>query len=473
MEHKRLSDQIVLIHGTAAADIADRGSRWWQLESEFQTSLRSRLVGFSFGKPFHWSGANLENGRDEAALVLLERLRKLDGKVGYHLIAHSHGGSVLWRCLVASAEQGKRLEGLRSWTTIGTPFITFRSIPTSIWLFMSSLIALALLAICLFPDRPSEVWSAIQRLRQTEQTASVLIYYLLVAVLGLVAIFATTLVLQPLIAWLRDRALDEAARRAGHWYGPLWLGLWHPLDEPINLLAGSLGSAPAIAPRLSSTSLLSFVPFVVPLYDGLFARAADEFIWSKVAARAQGSNIVGRRALAVGRAPPALSPGWGPIPEGIASRITERCDVHAGRTVNRMRATFEGAYDTQGSEVVFSALARTVTFHELIHTSYYDDDDVRTMIADWIDLHARREPKSATHSLSLPSKLDETAPAEVTISHQPNNRKKLGICFRHWTDHAERLACDCDPFLLRRQDLACDGPISARKHSHYGTQARR
>jgi hypothetical protein len=429
MESKPLCDQIILIHGTAAADVADRGSRWWQFESDFHTWLRSRLAGFSFGKPFHWSGANLENERDEAALVLLERLRKLDGKVGYHLIAHSHGGSVAWRCLVASARQGRRLEGLRSWTTIGTPFITFRSISTSIWLLMSSLIALVLLAICLFPDRPGEVWSAIQRLRQTEQTASLLIYYLLVAVLGLVAIFATVLVLQPIIAWLRDRSLDEATRRAGQWYGTKWLGLWHPLDEPINLLAGSLGAAPAIAPRLSSTSLLSFVPFVVPLYDGLFARAADEFIWSKVVERAQGSNIVGRRAFAVSRAPPALSPGWGPIPEVIASRITERCDVHAGRTVNRMRATFEGAYDTQGSEVVFSALARTVTFQELIHTSYFDDDGVRGITAEWIGLQAGHEPKPTAHPLAFPIKLDEASLADVAVSRLPNNRRRLDFAF--------------------------------------------
>lgn len=429
MERKPPPDQIILIHGTAAADIADRGSRWWQLESGFQIWLRSWLAGFAFGKPFHWSGANLENRRDEAALALLERLRKLDEKVGYHLIAHSHGGSIVWRCLVASAKQGKRLEGLRSWTTVGTPFITFRSIAASIWLLIASLVSLCLLALCLFPDRPGEVWTAIQRLRQTEQTASVLIYYLLVAVLGLVATFATILVLQPMIAWLRDRSLDEAARRAGHWYGPLWLGLWHPLDEPINLLAGSLGAAPAIAPRLSSTSLLSFVPFVVPIYDGLFARAADEFIWSKVVERAQGSNIVGRRAFAVGRSPPALYPGWGPIPEEIASRITERSDLHAGRAVNRMRATFEGAYDTQGSEVVFSALARTVTFQELIHTSYYDDDGVRTMIAEWVNLHAGHEPISAAHPLVFPLKLDATTVTDVPMSCQPNNRRRLDFAF--------------------------------------------
>jgi hypothetical protein len=387
MEEASAAEQIILIHGTGAGDIADRGKRWWQLESSFQLSLQSLLKDYVFGKPFHWLGANLENERNEAARVLLDRLRALDlNGSRYHLVAHSHGGSVLWHCLVASAKEGNQLRGLKSWTTIGTPFLLFRAIPSNLWLILASLLALGFFAISLFPDRPGTLLAAIQRLHQSAQTFSVIVYGFLLASLGILAGFVAILVLQPVIASLRERKDVDAALRAKDWYGTSWLGLWHPLDEPINLLAGTLGSAPTIAPRLSSTSLLRFVPFIAPIYDNLFARAADEFVWQKIIQRAQGSNIVGKQAVAVERAPFVLTPGWGPLPSAIADAITKRCNLRAGETVDRMRATFEGAYDAQDSSVIFRTLARTVTFHELIHTSYYDDADVQAMVAKWIQM---------------------------------------------------------------------------------------
>ena len=50
---------------------------------------------------------------------------------GYHLIGHSHGGSVIWHTLCRARLQQKDLTCLRSWSTVGTPFLQHRT--RSMW----------------------------------------------------------------------------------------------------------------------------------------------------------------------------------------------------------------------------------------------------------------------------------------------------------------------------------------------------
>jgi hypothetical protein len=399
---RRKAERIILLHCTGAADIADRGNRWWQSGSVFQSSAQSRLASFLFDKPFHWSGDNFEDRRYQAGLELLARLQNLErNQAAYHLVGHSHGGSVLWHCLVESATQGKRLEGLKSWTTVGTPFIAFRSLPNNPWLIAACLILCGLFVISLIPAPLAELLVAAKRLHRDQQTVPIVVYAALLTLLAVVMVYSVVTVAHPLIASLRDRHFASSEQRAKEWYGNLWLGLWHPLDEPINLIAGTLGTAPLIAPRLSSSTWWRFVPFLVPLYDSLFARAADEFIWSKIAQRAQGANIVGRRVASVGRAPVIMSPGWGPLPAEVADRMTKKSNLRAGETVDRLRALFEGAYDSQGSDVIFKTAARSVTFQELIHTSYFEDDAVCDLIVNWI--RGCSDVTPPTGSVNIPS----------------------------------------------------------------------
>jgi hypothetical protein len=51
-------------------------------------------------------------------------MKSLEG-TKYHIVAHSHGGSVVWHGLVESKRRGIDLSGLRSWTTVGTPFLKY------------------------------------------------------------------------------------------------------------------------------------------------------------------------------------------------------------------------------------------------------------------------------------------------------------------------------------------------------------
>ena len=124
--------RIISVHGTFAAADSDHGKKWWQLESVFQRKLRSKLRSthriMGEGDVFHWSGENSERARAKAAADLLETLKPLESaKIDYHLVGHSHGGSVVWSTLKLATSRGLELKHLKSWSTVGTPFLHHKS----------------------------------------------------------------------------------------------------------------------------------------------------------------------------------------------------------------------------------------------------------------------------------------------------------------------------------------------------------
>jgi len=123
---------VILVHGTFAADTENDGQKWWQAGSPAVAQLKARLprgVEIAEGSEvFHWSGENSERARSKAALQLLERLRVLEAEGrDYHLVGHSHGGSVIWKTLKAKSLSRQPLDHLKSWTTVGTPYLQHRS----------------------------------------------------------------------------------------------------------------------------------------------------------------------------------------------------------------------------------------------------------------------------------------------------------------------------------------------------------
>ncbi|WP_204270051.1 hypothetical protein, partial [Enterobacter hormaechei] len=81
--------------------------RWSAPDGRFASELSAR-VGKATGiapdvEEFRWSGANSEVQRRLAGKLLLNRIEQLEeAGDGYHLIGHSHGGSVIWHALTAS-----------------------------------------------------------------------------------------------------------------------------------------------------------------------------------------------------------------------------------------------------------------------------------------------------------------------------------------------------------------------------------
>lgn len=152
---KSSPETLLLIHGTFAGDDLEDGTAWWQRNSCFVTALERMLRDaggpaihclprgsrFLYPRPwwqfwktapldiesvFHWSGDNSETARRQTGELLLAHLKAFDACGGFHVIAHSHGGSALWEALCLAAERHNELSNLRTWTTVGTPFISFR-----------------------------------------------------------------------------------------------------------------------------------------------------------------------------------------------------------------------------------------------------------------------------------------------------------------------------------------------------------
>jgi hypothetical protein len=122
---------IVTVHGTFAQG-PDIGSSWWQRTSHFEKELRD-LVDATDGKlefvPHGWDGLNSEKARRAAGSALLKRLQGLEATdQPYCIVAHSHGGSVVMHALDLGSRLERGLKGPSRWITVGTPFVSFRSV---------------------------------------------------------------------------------------------------------------------------------------------------------------------------------------------------------------------------------------------------------------------------------------------------------------------------------------------------------
>jgi hypothetical protein len=132
---------IVTVHGTFAhstSGATDDGAvpdlQWWQSGSTFEHDMREMIdaaPGMGTGKlevtRFEWSGDNSENSRRDAGRRLFGYLKTLEAKAEpYCVVGHSHGGSVLGWALLESAARRERLQSLKRWITVGTPFVSLQ-----------------------------------------------------------------------------------------------------------------------------------------------------------------------------------------------------------------------------------------------------------------------------------------------------------------------------------------------------------
>ncbi|MFK0017777.1 hypothetical protein [Streptomyces sp. NPDC090798] len=289
-------DLVLLVHGTFAGNERreEQGDRWWQRGSTVWRALEENLppgTQLPAGETmlFQWSGANAQIARLSASNELLARLIHLErsGRK-YHLVGHSHGGSIIWEALVTSQLVRKSkhvspslldklrrrgivspephvplrskvpevyfkvppyeeiqkeicLNGLLSWTTLGTPFLQFHHKRR-------------------FLDRRRLAAEASTPSASTVLGALLMGFFALMAIgfvsVGLVSRFDHSMRRLPvwlmvvsfclfMVLWrlgtgssIADalEARAKAAREAMSAFHGRWLGLWAPDDEAIGLL---------------------------------------------------------------------------------------------------------------------------------------------------------------------------------------------------------------------------------------------
>ncbi len=110
-----VNDYVIVVHGTFNAPSAGI-IKWYQPKStdelQFCNQLEARLEQFGLGgavwrsvnfePPFFWSGLNTHTARVEAAKKLaisFDNIKNHDKNARIHVVAHSHGGSVLLKAV--------------------------------------------------------------------------------------------------------------------------------------------------------------------------------------------------------------------------------------------------------------------------------------------------------------------------------------------------------------------------------------
>jgi hypothetical protein len=376
---------IIFVHGTGADSLDTHAPRWWQPISTFSRRFLEHLgQSYCIAKPFRWSGANLESHRRDAGICLLQRLRALDARGrSYHLVGHSHGGSVIWHALIRSMSHDLLpLTGLKSWTTVGTPFLTFVLDPTAWRNFVGLLVSGA--AIVFF--RAAAVGSVTQHSVIWKESSpwGVSITFLMFVILAM--IFATCLLRTLRYLWQRyqERALADAEIKAGKQYGSKWLGIWHEYDEPIAGLRATLTDPMQLVSRKAGNSTGLLGRAIWFWYDFGVVPVANQWAWAIGMSHAQGSDVFSWRMARAWSAPTPLQPGWAPLPASVASPIAASADAKAAMASSVLRSRLRALGDYSRADDAIASLAAVMSWQELIHTSYFEHQSIDRLIGGHI-----------------------------------------------------------------------------------------
>jgi len=313
---------IITVHGTNAGRPEDVGDQWWQKESPYQTELAKRIepadgTPLSFF-PFHWTGANSELARREAGRDLFNLMVEMEaGDGAYHVMGHSHGGSVAMEALrrsgtlAATAAQFYPLQKLGSWMTIGTPFLEFRkkrfvfsrlNTPGQIaFLIASILIALVgaqiyALQTVFSPEQiiasyesgdAAYAGEAAEKARQAYEAASarmrepergLMEQFMTFMGTSSFAVIAGLLALAGLMLYPIYRSQQSVnlryARRTARWlrsrYEKIWTALYDEDDEAINGIAASLTLNGQLAPPFFLVGAVKLILYLAVGYAAIF-----------------------------------------------------------------------------------------------------------------------------------------------------------------------------------------------------------
>ncbi len=540
MKSGQPDELVILVHGTFAGDKSrqDSGKRWWQRGSASWSALETILPrGVSLPDTqstlFHWSGANSQSERLSASLDLLSYLFDLERRgQAYHLVGHSHGGSVIWEALVSAqllsehrhahsrvgrgltrlhkeprpplmyfggravdrinqrlieewARKQERawdeliartgLPGLRSITTIGTPFLHFlpeASTLTSGWRHPSfslvgkrdsrirrilQLIANIAVAASLLVMPVSGVWLAILGVGDMLHRTNGSIFFptMILLATSLFCVFIMGLTSRvDLSAALIER--ERAWRQTFEKFSDRWLGLWAPADEAISLLQGLAAPSrpdyrrlclpatkrrpepmsdqqdalPKVPVRLSAP--MSAEVMVPDISNWSFARlmapgvrfAFNRWISPRVSSwlsnillrMAQGNDLAGASLVYATPWPlPLPSP-----PRGLPDYLAERLDGQASEKSAQLapavrRVLAQAALDGAPLPQAITSGERPSIDGALLHTSYFDEPDVLKLICLHIERHiampVKNDSKESENNHQLRAWLDQNAKA--------------------------------------------------------------
>jgi hypothetical protein len=418
---------VVLIHGTFAKNVTDL---WSRTDGPFAEDLRKQFPADVEIRRFDWfseqqrldaareltqvgssglavdskaalvgqaMGPNSEAERRANGLALYEVLLRLEEeKRPYHLAAHSHGGSVVWHALCRSAQVGSELKFLQSWSTFGTPFLTFAPTPTSIfrvlaWSFM--LIAAALLG-------RSMLYELLWRPGDSAQAIVARLNWLDLILLVTAAVTLLAGVCAPILAgigWMAVRRKDvkqrqEVETRAAEWYAGKARHYWHNEDEVMFLMRLSFATAPIITPQKALFKI------------GAIRQVSDEYVWRTLGNFLHGNDVTGLSLISVSRHPPAVEISRNRLGDADQKALLTEVDLEAGKTLAAMRAKLSSLSGLPTWEERIKVVDELFRWTEVIHTSYYRMPMFPKLLASGMAATGPQQGKGEIYQPGAPSR---------------------------------------------------------------------
>jgi hypothetical protein len=401
---------VYLIHGTNVAQANDAGTGWWQKDSHFWNALSDRLERSAQGSVdtpvFHWTGLNSEMHRRAAAKMLSREILLLEVKGHpYHLIGHSHGGSVLWRALALAAMKKPGLPNLRSWATVGTPFLSYVAKRPSIWWILP--FGLALTYGCLAIGDAVTYVQTVPHAIHDPVGLSLWSFMLPMIWLGPLlvlagAVFRVSQYVSCRIKVGRESKDFAKAYRALH---DRYLGVTASVDEAIGGLRSTIYADGAVVPRLSMKRELSWsgliATFCAPIllvYNRIFAEATDEFIRERVRWRLQGNDLSGYVLVSVDRQPHPVAPPWPELPAEVTAPMVEEANRHAARTLANVRDALGVATESR-SPILMSMFSGNIEPGGLVHNLYFSNAAIIEVLCRHLGAQDRLEPNTITSEM--------------------------------------------------------------------------
>ncbi len=396
-------------------------------------------------------GPNSEASRREAGRRLYELLKSYDAaEKDYYLICHSHGGSVAYSALLQSVDNNQPLERLKCWSTVGTPFLEYmrnkylwqRLSGWQLWLYViSATTSLFTPMLLLLP------YFDINWLGVVDNTLITSLYILpwplTHAIFLILENYKSKAKSKASLSWITEKQKKAVAEH----FSDSWVGHCHPQDEAVSALSNIkdvneeivkpkflLPLIPVvqflilIAWRFSPLDTFSwgqlskFLPFPFLLEGGLYAALLLGFIvglgfvlksfalylgkpiskwinkavWSSVRENVWGDDVAQEDVIRIEAYPPSFSPMFRTMPDVVAEPLSEHSSNSAIRTLVKVReilgmtnTTTEKSKSTvgKGAMDLRSDLSKSLTWEELIHTSYFEVDKFIDLLA--LGLHQK------------------------------------------------------------------------------------